>query len=150
MSTPTENIKAGKNYISLDEKCLIDKCLAGDMKWDDEDEMSQLLEVLSNYDCRIMVNSENVIQVIEEIAHNELLQKPQYIADCLKDIVSPLLLSFPDFAALSERYELSRPRSSSHKLPHPTPFRCVQAETIIATPSPTKASFVTLIASEEI
>lgn len=46
------------------------------MKWDDEDEMSQLLEVLSNYDFRIMVNSDNVIQVIEEIAHMELRQKP--------------------------------------------------------------------------
>lgn len=46
------------------------------MKWDDEDEMSQLLEVLSNYDFRIMVNSDDVIQVIEEIAHIELLQKP--------------------------------------------------------------------------
>lgn len=46
------------------------------MKWDDENEMSQLLEVFSDYDCRIMVNSENIIQVIEEIAHKELLQKP--------------------------------------------------------------------------
>ena len=101
-----------RNYISVDEKCLIDKCLAGDMKWDDEDEMSQLLEVLSNYDCRIMVNSDNVIQVIEEIAHKELLQKPQYIADCWKDIVSTLLPSFPDFAALSKRYELLIPSTS--------------------------------------
>ena len=53
-----------RNYISVDEKCLIEKCLASDMKWDDEDEMSQLLEVFSNYNCRIMVNSENVSQVI--------------------------------------------------------------------------------------
>ncbi|XP_022783703.1 uncharacterized protein LOC111324417 [Stylophora pistillata] len=101
-----------RNYISVDEKCLIDKCLAGAMKWDDEDEMSQLLEVLSNYDCRIMVNSENVIQVIEEIAHKELLQKPQYIADCWKDIVSTLLPSFPDFAAISKSYELLIPSKS--------------------------------------
>ena len=36
------------------------------------------------------------------------------------------------------------------KLPHPTPFRCVQAAIIITLPSPTKAVFVTLIASEEI
>ena len=101
-----------RNYISVDEKCLIDKCLAGDMKWDDDDEMSQLLKVLSNYDCRIMVNSENVIHVIEEIAHKELLQKPQYIADCWKDIVCILLPSFPDFAALSKRYELLIPSTS--------------------------------------
>ncbi|CAH3036081.1 unnamed protein product, partial [Pocillopora meandrina] len=79
-----------RNYISVDEKCLID----------------------NNYDCRIMVNSENIIQVIEEIAHKELLQKPQYIADCWKDIVSTLLPSFPDFAAISKRYELLIPSTS--------------------------------------
>ena len=100
-----------RNYISVDEKCLIDKCLAGDMKWDDDDdddddEMSQLLEVLSNYDCRIIINSQNVIHVIEELAHKELLQKSQYIADCWKDMVCILLPSFPDFSALSKRYEL--------------------------------------------
>ena len=43
-----------------------------------------------------MVNSENVIHFMEEIAHKELLQKPQYIADCWKDIVCILLPSFPD------------------------------------------------------
>lgn len=101
-----------RNYISVDEKCLIDKRIAGDMKWDDQDEMSQLLEVLSNYDCRIMVNSDNVIQVIEEIAHKELLQKPQHIADCWKDIVSTLLPSFPDISALSNRNELLIPSTS--------------------------------------
>ena len=82
------------------------------MKWDDEDKMSQLLEVFSNYDCRIMVNSANIIQAIEEIAHKELLQKPQYIADCWKDIVSTPLPSFPDFAAISKRYELLIPSTS--------------------------------------
>ena len=82
------------------------------MRWEDEDEMSQILEILSNYDCRIMVNSDNVIPVIEEIAHKELLQKPQYIAECLKDIVFTLLPSFPDFAALSKRYELLIPSTS--------------------------------------
>ena len=101
-----------RNYISVDEKCLIDKCLVGDMKWDDEDEMYQLLEILSNYGCRIMVNFDNVIQVIEEIAHKELLQKPQYIAECWKDIVFTLHPSFPDFAALSKRYELLIPSTS--------------------------------------
>ena len=88
-----------RNYISADEKRVIDQCLAGDMQWDDKDEMDQLLEVLSNYDCRSKVNSENIVHIIEEIAHKELLQKLQYIADCWKDIVcryifNALLLSF--------------------------------------------------------
>ena len=77
------------------------------MQWDDEDEMDQLLEVLSNYDCRSKVNSENIVPIIEEIAHKELLQKPQYIADCCKDIVCTLLPSFHDLTALSTRYEFA-------------------------------------------
>ena len=91
---------------------MIDQCLAGDMQWDDKDEMDQLLEVLSNYDCRSKVNSENIVHIIEEIAHKELLQKPQYIADCWKDIVCTLLPSFPDLTALSTRYELLIPSTS--------------------------------------
>jgi len=59
-----------------------------------------------------MVNSENVVQFIEEIAHKELLQKPQYIADCWKGIVFTLLPNFPDFATLSKRYELLIPSMS--------------------------------------
>ena len=59
-----------------------------------------------------MVNSENVIHFMEEIAHKELLQKPQYIADCWKDIVCILLPSFPDFSSLSEKYELLIPSTS--------------------------------------
>ena len=101
-----------RNYISADEKRLIDKCLAGDMEWDDKDEISQLLEVLGSYDCRSNVNSENIVQVIEEIAHKELLQKTQYIADCWKDLVCTLLPSFPDLTALSKRYELLIPSTS--------------------------------------
>ena len=80
---------------------MIDQCLAGDMQWDDKDEMDQLLEVLSNYDCRSKVNSENIVHIIEEIAHKEFLQKLQYIADCWKDIVCTLRPSFPDLTALS-------------------------------------------------
>ena len=101
-----------RNYISADEKRVIDQCLAGDMQWDDKDEMDQLLEVLSNYDCRSKVNSENIVHIIEEIAHKELLQKPQYIADCWKEIVCTLLPSFPDLTALSTRYELLIPSTS--------------------------------------
>ena len=59
-----------------------------------------------------MVNSENVIQVIEEIAHNELPQRPQYIAVRWKDIVSTIHPSFPDFAALSKTCESLIPSTS--------------------------------------
>ena len=63
-------LKSLGNYISVDEKNLMDKCIAGDMNYDGDD-MPDLLEMLSNYDCRCQVNSENIIKVFDEIAHKE-------------------------------------------------------------------------------
>ena len=104
-------LKSLGNYISVDEKNLMDKCIAGDMNYDG-DEMPDLLEMLSNYDCRCQVNSGNIIKVFEEIAHKELIQKPQYIADCWKDIISSHLPTFPDLKSLNEKYESLTPSTS--------------------------------------
>ena len=82
------------------------------MKWADEDEVPQLLERLSSYDCRSDDNSGNIIHIIEEIAHKELLQKPQYIADRWKDIICTFLPIFPHFTALSKRYGLLIPSTN--------------------------------------
>lgn len=81
-------IQSFQNYVSADEKTFIIKSISGEIDYEGDDG-TDLLEMLSNYDCRRKVNSENVVAVIEEIAHKELIQKPQYIADCWKCIISP-------------------------------------------------------------
>ena len=106
-------IQSFQKYVSADEKTLIDKCMSGDMDYEvDSPSSSDLLEMLSNYDCRRRVNSENIIHVLQEIAHKELIQKPQYIADCWKGIINPLPLSFPNLQSLGEKYNTLIPTIS--------------------------------------
>ena len=71
-----------------------------------------VLEMLTSYDCRRRVNSENVAHVFEEIAHKELIQEPQYIIDCWKGIVDHILPSFPNLESLAEKYETLVPSIS--------------------------------------
>lgn len=58
--------------------------------------------------------------------------------------------SSPQYSFKSQNQDFSVFRATRRLLDPPTPFRCDQAVAIIATPSPTEAVFVTLIASEEI
>lgn len=97
-------IQSFQNYVSADEKTFIIKSIAGEIDYEGDDG-TDLLEMLSNYDCRRKVNSENIAAVIEEIAHKELIQKPQYIADCWKCIISPLIPMFVNVTTLTEKYE---------------------------------------------
>lgn len=46
--------------------------------FDDED----LIDLLCRYACRKRPTKENVRDLILELAHKELIQRPQYIADC--------------------------------------------------------------------
>ena len=54
-------IQSFKHYISADERSLIDKCVSGAINIDDADESSDLLETLSNLDCRRQVTKENIM-----------------------------------------------------------------------------------------
>ena len=97
-------IQSFQNYVSADEKTFIIKSIAGEIEYEGDDD-TDLLEMLSNYDCRRKVNSENIVAVIEEIAHKELIQKPQYIPDCWKSIISPLIPIFTNVTTLTKKYE---------------------------------------------
>ena len=66
-----------KAYISKDEQEMMNKCLSGDFDPKDED----VLDLLSSYNCYRNPTKENIRLTLEELAHQELLQKPRYIAD---------------------------------------------------------------------
>ena len=55
-----------------------------------------LLDFLSNLKCFTKLTAGNISQVIHELAHQELLQKPRYIIDCFVPILS-VLRAFPAF-----------------------------------------------------
>ena len=43
-------------------------------------EQDELIDVLSNHDCKVLINSTNVISTLGQIAHKELVQEPSLIA----------------------------------------------------------------------
>ena len=112
ISDPSILIQSFMQYISADERRIIDKCLSGDLDFENEDEFKELLDVLKMYDCRSRVTQENIKKVIQEIAHKEIIQKPQYVTDCWKDIVQTLAETFPTPNSLTDMYERVKPSVS--------------------------------------
>jgi hypothetical protein len=112
ISDPSILVQSFMQYISADERRIIDKCLSGDLDFENEDEFKELLDVLKMYDCRSRVTQENIKKVIQEIAHKEIIQKPQYVTDCWKDIVQTLAETFPTPNSLTDMYERVKPSVS--------------------------------------
>ena len=44
------------------------------------------------------------MEIIRDLSHKEIIQKPQYVADCWGPIVSHLKLYFADMCSLHELY----------------------------------------------
>ena len=98
-----------KNYLSPDERKLIDNVLENDDVLD-SDEFSDLLE---QFKCRTLVKRENCQNVLLELARQELIQKPHLMASCWRKSVSTLK-QFPVFktsASLEKFYEDLQPSS---------------------------------------
>ena len=112
ISDPTILTHSFMQYISADERRVIEKCLSGDLDFENEDEFKELLDVLKIYDCRARVKPENIEVVIQEIAHKEIIQKPQYVTDCWKDVLLALTDYFPTPDSLVDMYERIKPSVS--------------------------------------
>ena len=60
-------------YILEDERETLKKCLEESFEDDDED----VLHFLSNYKCFRIHTKENIVQIVSELAHQEIIQKPR-------------------------------------------------------------------------
>ena len=58
------------------------------------------------------MSQENIRKVIQEIAHKEIIQKPQYVTDCWKNNVQPLTQTFPTPNSLTDKHEQVKPSVS--------------------------------------
>lgn len=75
-------LRSFKQYIGSEERDLINELLT-DFKKDDA-----LLEFLDAYNCHRVPTKDNFIELILELAHQELVQKPKYITSCFADILT--------------------------------------------------------------
>ena len=98
-----------KLYISLEEKIVVEKALTN-FDADDED----LLDFLSSFKCFSKSTAEKINAIILELAHQEIVQKPRYISDCMTPVINPLRLYTP-FQTLEELTKIYDDRKPSCK-----------------------------------
>ena len=98
-----------KLYISYEEKETLVSALAGELSLDNED----LLDLLSNYQCRRLISKDNLVQTVDELAHQEIIQKPRYIIDCFSSVLHLLKVysAFKSAKNLVEMYDHEKPTS---------------------------------------
>ena len=68
-----------------------------------------MLDFLSAFDCKRKVTNSNIIEIMGEIAHKEIVQKPQYVSDCWQPILAHLKICFPDVKSLHQLYSSITP-----------------------------------------
>lgn len=87
-----------RRYVSDSERALIDRCINGTVKEDDD----ELLEFLSNFDCKVLPKVSNLSKLLQELAHKELIQKPQYVAECWREVIKQLQPHVPTLEHVNE------------------------------------------------
>ncbi|VEN64120.1 unnamed protein product, partial [Callosobruchus maculatus] len=73
--------------LSESEKDVLQRAL-DDFKTTDYDE---LLEICSTLDCKRLPNESNMKEIVFDLAHKELFQKPKYIVDCWQTVMKNCL-----------------------------------------------------------
>lgn len=87
-STPSTLKHDFINQISGDDADVLNKCLA--IFPQDEDEFDELLGILDSFGCKIQPSVDTIENLIEELAHKEIIQKPQFIIGCWRPVVQGL------------------------------------------------------------
>ena len=94
--------------MSKAEADIMEKAISDAVSLQDED----FLDFLSAFDCKKAVNEENISDVLVELAHKELVQKPKYVADCWEGILKYLKMFFPTVEALQDQFSSLQPTSA--------------------------------------
>ena len=71
-----------KNHVSIEEKENIQEMLSNF-----EEDNAEMLELLSFYNCYRRPTKDNLHAVIIELAHQEIVKKPRYIANCFMEVM---------------------------------------------------------------
>lgn len=85
-----------RQYVSKDEHKVIQKCSNGELEPHDEN----LIELLSTFDCKRAVTESTILKTVTKLAHQELIQRPQYVTECWRPILAALTRSFPTVESL--------------------------------------------------
>ena len=92
-----------KLYVSADEKEVINACMNG--HFDD---------FLSSYKCFRVASAENINEIIFQLAHQEIVQRPKYIATCWSTMLKSLTV-FDPFKSIEDLRSMFEKKTVSSK-----------------------------------
>ena len=72
-------LSSSRLCISEDERETLEKCIEGKIDSNDDD----VLDFLSNYYCYRTPTKENILQIVSELTHQEIVRKPRYSIESL-------------------------------------------------------------------
>lgn len=120
--TEADLLLSFKSYITPDEREVLERVLSEDFESDDED----LTEFLSSYKCYRIPKPQNIKSLFVELAHQEIIQKPRYIANCWAPVLE-VLKGHADFANVESLRQLfldSKPTAKKVIKALDANFRC--------------------------
>ena len=91
-------LQAFKLYVSEDEKDVIIDCL---QNCENFVQNTDLLDLLSSYNCYRNPSGENIESIISQLAHQELIQKPRYVSNCWNPILQSMNVEGTQFQNIS-------------------------------------------------
>jgi len=94
-AVPEETLlKSFQKYIAKDEQEIVAEALKGNL------DVDELIEVLDRFGCRKLPTQENAKDLILEVAHKEIVQKPQYVADAWREALKMMVKSKDELATI--------------------------------------------------
>lgn len=73
-------------YLAESERNIVEMCLKNYDAIDEED----LLDFLGDHNVRVKPSKENIMKIVQELSHKELIQCPTYVADCWREELQQL------------------------------------------------------------
>lgn len=81
-------------YVTSEERETFDKTRKGDCESDDDD----VLEFLGHYKTFTMPTKGNINSILSQLKHQELIQRPRYVAQCWVPVLAELK-QYPEFSS---------------------------------------------------
>lgn len=81
-------------YVTSEERKTFDKIRKGDCESDDDD----VLEFLGHYKTFAMPTKGNINSILSQLKHQELIQRPRYVAQCWVPVLAELK-QYPEFSS---------------------------------------------------
>ncbi|XP_072291357.1 uncharacterized protein [Eucyclogobius newberryi] len=95
----------------------------------DSVEADEIIDLLANYECRKHISPETLPEILLELAHKEIIQKPKFVIDCWRNVSQPHMFAL-DPERLKTMYSESKPTSKrvTEKLTFPDSMTPKEAE----------------------